>query len=168
MATFQASTLTPLPVRERIKDLVAQTLCGITVANGYTQTVTDVYRHQNATVQLKGFPSISIVDRGDRDTRLVQGIYEAKILLELRTVIEDFDRENLRQEISQLSADCMKAAMTQERPPLNVWGGLAVQTLIQSADLHTSDAADPYGMVFLMIEIMYRVQQGNPYQVALI
>lgn len=167
MVTIAASTLTPLPVREVIKDRVAVRLATISIANGYTQDVTEVYRHHQHQLAIKHFPAITILDRGDRETRLAQGIYEGRMLLELRTIIEDFDRELRRQELAQLTADCARAIMSQELPG-NVWGGLAVQTMIQSADLHTSDVQDPYGQVFLLVEIMYRVQQSNPYQQALI
>lgn len=156
------------PIRQIIKNRVASTLLTVTVANGYHQTINEVWTDQKGQLNIKGFPAVSIVDRGDQDKRLAQGIYEARMLLELRTVIEDFDRATRETELAQLAADVQKAVMTQQTAPLNVWGGYAVQTLLQSADLHTSDAMDPYGVLFLMIEILYRTPENDPYVVAMI
>jgi len=156
------------PIRQRIKDLVGTTLGTITVSNGYQQTVQEVAHDQRDPLNVKGYPAIYIMDRGDRDTRLIQGIYEARMLLELRAQLEDGDRSTRETEVSILAGDCIRAIMTKERPPLNVWNGLAVQTLLQSADLHSNDAQDPYGWMFLVVEILYRTPQGNPFQVALI
>lgn len=165
MATVPASTLT-LPVREQIKDKLAAAVGAISTNAGDQITVVEVYRHHNSLQHAPTFPGVIIVDRGDRETRLIQGVYEGRMLLELRTIIHDNDRELRRQEMAQLAADCSRAAMSSERPPYGVWDGLAVQTMIQSADPHTNDAQDPYGLVFLMVEILYRVQQNNPYMVA--
>jgi len=158
----------PTPIRQLLKDLVASTFLTITVDNGYSQTVQEVTTDQRAQPQVKGYPAICLFDRGDRDTRLIQGVYEARMLIEVRAVLEDHDRETRETELAVLAGDCIRAAMTKERPPLNVWNGLAVQTMFQSADLHSADVSDPYGMMFLMLEIMYRTPLGNPFMVALI
>lgn len=168
MANFEAAGIAPLTVRETIKELIATQLATISITNGYETDLDEVFLDQRGILQTKSFPCVSIIDRGDRDSRLVQGIYEGKMLLEFRTQTEDMDRNTRRGAIAQLAGDVARALMVNENPPLSVWGGLAVQTLLQSADVHGSDTTDPFGMIFLAAEILYRVQQNNPYQVAFI
>lgn len=151
------------PIRQQIKDLVKEQLLTITTDNGYEQDVEDVRTDQIAQLQVKSYPAICIIDRGDQDRRLVQGIYEGRMLLELRAVLEDMDRSTRETDVAKLAADAQKAIMARE-----TWDGRAVQTMIQSADVHASDAMDHYGMMFLLVEILYRTQENDPYRVALI
>ena len=151
------------PIRQRIKDNVKTAVLTVTVGNGYNQTIEEVWSDQKGQLQIKGYPAVSLVDRGDQDKRLVQGIYEARMLLEVRSVIEDFDRDTREPALAQLAADVQKVVMLNE-----TWSGLAVQTLVQSADLHTNDASDPYGVLLLMIEVLYRTVENDPYKVAFI
>lgn len=153
MSTLPASTQANLPIRELILDAVGAAIDGL---------CEHVYRHREGPfITVWDDPAIIMVDNGDAYERRIQHLYEARMQLELRLRITDYNKEERRQDRAQLRADVESALKDDE-----TWGGLAITTTVQGGLSKEGDAEPVDAWSILTVEILYRTELDNPYLIA--
>ena len=152
--SLPASTQTGLPIRQLILDAMGAALDAVS-------GVVHVYRHRESVSAQLDYPSLRLVDRGDATERKIQHLHESRLQFEVWAYIQDYDREERRQDVAQLRAAVEAALMADEK-----WGDKAVQTNLTSADEHQSEITDPDGFAVVLGEVVYRTELTNPNIVA--
>ena len=149
-----------MSVREDVLADIKTTLEGISVANGYNHDVASVTRGEVSVTLLKVFPAITFDDVGESYDRKNNHSLHKELrvaVLGLLKVSKHMGDDAVRAAASSLLADIERALM-QDR----CRGGNAIDTLLQSNDIESSEATSPYAFVVLELLVKYRTSLTDP------
>lgn len=152
-----------LPIREHIIVAVVTaygTILGPNAPGAYQSHVKKVFRGAQVPQNLKEFPCVAVIDRGDLPKRHIKLTREAHLVLDVRGYAHEYGHDLKHRELSILMADLEKKSHEDE-----TWGGLAVETNVTTNLASASEAGQPLGADIMTLDILYRTERGNPYVV---
>ncbi len=149
-----------MSVREDVLADIKTTLEGISTGGGFNFDVASAIRGQVTITAFKAFPAITFDDLGETYDRKNNHSLHKELrvaVLGLLKVNKHTGDDAVRAAASNLLADIEKALM-QDR----CRGGNAIDTLLQSNDIESSEATSPYAFVVMELVVKYRTNLTDP------
>lgn len=150
-------------IQEQIIKKVADALNGITIANGYQNTINSVQRYRASGVDLANMPTI-LVKEGDCAPELAKSAYpHIQRRMELFVVVcvshdEAADSRSGGEILNSLVADIETALSANQ-----TWDGLAILTMPPEYLTIEIEAVTPHLARGLRFEILYEHVRSNPW-----
>ena len=148
-----------MTVRENILANIKTTLEGITVANGYANTIASVQRWDKRGNALRLVPCI-IVNAGQEEKEMSPNPYftcRLSVYLDVWMRQDDADSTATDTLLSSVLGDIEKALMVN-----NTRGGYAIDTNIKSNVPFETVEGQPHAGLTIELEILYQHTQSNP------
>lgn len=147
-------------IQERIMDNIKTTVEGVTIGNGFNQTIVQVARKTAPAPKSKtAWPSADIwIDDIDKTSGQNQGHRDCRMIVMILAYTND--RPDPAQALSYLAADIEKALMVDHKR-----GALAIATEVLNVDPIFAEGKLPVptGDVELEVEVNFRHRIDDPY-----
>jgi len=118
-----------------------------------------VYRaYRNPLIDVDEDPAVVVNDRGDQSTWHLRKAYEHVMTVDLQIVVHKGDDAERATKVNNLLADVQKVVEQNQ-----TWDSLAISTEIRSNSPSIGEVVEPLGVDRLVLSIVYRVQETDPY-----